>query len=64
MIKKLLKKIRVKRMLKKSKSLETKIARIETDHINIKLMLNGLSKQVSDLHSAFNAFKEEIRRKG
>lgn len=62
MIKKILAKIRVRRMLKKSRSLESKIARIESDHAVIKLTLNGLSKQISDLHATLNGLRGEMRR--
>ena len=64
MIRKILAKIRVRRMLKKSRSLESKIARIESDHTGIKLTLNGLSKQISSLHATLNGFREEMRRRG
>ena len=64
MIKKILAKIRIKKMLKKSKSLENKIARIESDHISIKLTLNGLSKQIRDMHVALNSFRQEMKRRG
>lgn len=60
-LKEILKKIKIKRMIKHSISLDEKIRRIEANYTNIRLSLGTISKQINNLQKSVDELKKRGR---